>query len=67
MRDLPPPWNDKERYLCWMEMLWERHQKNAREERRTREVLDIFEDLGELSKRPVEAPRFPPYYFRGRS
>ncbi|MDP9457849.1 MAG: hypothetical protein M3Q60_19235 [Actinomycetota bacterium] len=61
MSGLPPPWNDKERHLRWMEMMWERHQTNAREERRTREVVEVFEGIAELSRRRVEAPHFPPW------
>jgi hypothetical protein len=61
VRDLPPPWNDKERHLRWMEMMWERHQTNAREEGRTREVIEVFEGIAELSRRRVEAPHFPPW------
>lgn len=56
-----PPEGEKERYVRWMEMMWERNQTSAREEMRTREVLDMFEDLAELSRRRVEAPRFPPW------
>jgi hypothetical protein len=53
--------SEKERYVRWMEVMWERNQTNAREERRKQEVLGIFEDLGELSRRRLEAPRFPPW------
>ncbi len=61
MRPWEPPGGEKERHLRWMEMMWERHQTNAREEGRTREVIDVFEGLAELSRRRVEAPRFPPW------
>jgi hypothetical protein len=60
MRGMSPPWDDKERHLRWMELLWDRHQISIREERRKEEVLDIFRHLAELSKRRVEAPHFPP-------
>ncbi len=60
MRGMPPPWDDKERHLRWMELLWDRHQISIREERRKEEVLDIFRHLAELSKRRVESPHFPP-------
>jgi hypothetical protein len=49
----------KERYLRWMEMLWERHQSLTREEKRKEEVLEIFETLCELAKRRVETPYLP--------
>ncbi len=49
----------KERHLRWMEMMWERHQSLAREEKRKEEVLEIFRTLDELAKRRVEAPHFP--------
>ena len=61
MRPWEPPEGGKERYLRWMEMLWERHQTNAREEGRTREVIDVLEGLAELSRRRVKPPRFPPW------
>jgi hypothetical protein len=59
VRGLPPPWNDKERHLRWMELLWDQHQISTREERRKEEVLDTFKHLVELSKRRLEAPHFP--------
>ncbi len=49
----------KERHLRWMEMMWERHQSLAREEKRKEEVLEIFETLSDLAKRRVETPYFP--------
>jgi hypothetical protein len=51
--------NDKERNLRWMEMGWEHHQSLAFEEKRKEEVLEIFKNIHELAKRPVETPRFP--------
>ncbi len=53
--------DNKERHLRWMEMMWERHQSMAREEKRKEEVLEIFETLRDLAKRRVEAPYFPPW------
>ncbi len=61
MRPWEPPGGEKERHLRWMELLWECHQTNAREEGRTREVIEVFEGIAELSRRRVEAPRFPPW------
>jgi hypothetical protein len=51
--------NDKERHLRWMEMGWEHYQSLAGEEKRKEEILEIFKELDELAKRPVEIPRFP--------
>jgi hypothetical protein len=49
----------KERHLRWMEMMWERHQSLTREEKRKEEVLEIFENLCDLSKYRVKTPYFP--------
>lgn len=48
--------DERERHLRWMEILWERYQSIAREEKRMEEILGIFEEITELSKRPIEAP-----------
>lgn len=53
--------DDKERYLRWLETMWELHSSISREEKRKREVLEIFEGLSEISGRRVEAPYFPPW------
>lgn len=58
--------NDKERYLRWLEAMWDVHKFDfygsmEREEKRTEEVLEIFKNLGELSKHRVQAPCFPPW------
>ena len=53
--------NDKERYLRWVEMLWEGHQSTTHEEKRKEEILEIFEALTELSKHRVEAPYLLPW------
>ncbi len=57
--------DDKEKYLRWLEEMWEVqkfdfHGNTEREEKRKEEVLEIFEDPGETSESRVEAPRFPP-------
>lgn len=53
--------DDKERYLRWLETMWELHSSISREEKRKKEILEIFEDLSEISRRRVEAPFFPPW------
>lgn len=51
--------DERERHLRWVEMMWERYNTIAREEKRKAEVLGIFESINELSKRPVEEPHLP--------
>jgi hypothetical protein len=58
--------NDAERYMRWLEEMWDVHKfdphgSTEREEKRKEEVLGIFEDLGEVAERRVEAPRFLPW------
>jgi hypothetical protein len=53
--------DDKEKYLRWLEMLWDLHEGITREEQRKEEVLEMFEGLGRLARNHVEAPRFPPW------
>ncbi len=62
------PTDDGERYMRWLEGMWETHKldlgyPNAgrREEERKEEVLRMLRGLGELSSGVVEAPRFPPW------
>ncbi len=55
--------DDKEKYLRWMEEMWniqkfDIHGSTEREEKRKEEVLEIFEGLAHLSKRRVEPPTF---------
>ncbi len=58
---LAAPEGEKDRYLRWMGMMWERNQTNARGEGRKQEALGVFEGLAELSRQRVEAPHFPPW------
>ena len=51
----------KEKYLRWLEEMWELHNGITREEKRKEEVLKIFEGLGEIARRRVEAPYFAPW------
>ncbi len=60
--------DDGERYMRWLEGMWETHKldlhyPNAeREEKRKEEVLRMLRGLGELAEelRAAEAPSFPP-------
>lgn len=57
---------DKEKYQRWLEEMWDVqkfdfHGNTEREEKRKEEILEVFEDLGEVAKRRAEAPRFPPW------
>lgn len=53
--------DDKEKYLRWLQTMWDLHNSINREEKRKEEVLEIFEDLSEIAGRRVEAPYFPPW------
>ncbi len=61
VRDLPGAMDDKEKYMRWMETMWELHKGIAREEERKEEVLEVFRNLSKLAKRRAEAPYFPPW------
>jgi hypothetical protein len=57
------PIDDKEKYLRWLEEMWEVQKldiygSTEREEKRKEEVLKIFEGLAHLSKHRLEAPTF---------
>lgn len=52
---------DKEKYLRWLQTMWDLHNNITREEKRKEEVLEIFEGLSEIAGRRVEAPYFPPW------
>ena len=59
--------DDGERYMRWLEGMWETHKldlhypSGEREEKRKEEVLRMLRGLGELSEElKAEAPRFPP-------
>ena len=59
--------DDKEPYMRWLERMWEVQQLDPRpdsdrEERRTEEILTMFEDLGELARRRrIEPPEPQPW------
>ena len=60
--------DDGERYMRWLEGMWETHKLDlgypnaGREEERTEEILRMLRGLGELSEQlgAAEAPSFPP-------
>jgi hypothetical protein len=57
--------DDNERYLRWLEYMWDVHKfdphgTTQREERRTEEILEMFNALGELSKSMLDPPESPP-------
>ncbi len=58
--------NDAERYMRWLEEMWDVHKFDPhggteREEKRKEQVLEMFRGLAHLSKRRVEPPNFPPW------
>lgn len=61
------PKSQEELYFLWLEERWDAHKldihysNGEREDKRAEEVLEMFKDLGELSKRGVELPQYPPW------
>jgi hypothetical protein len=53
--------DDKQKYMRWLETLWDLHNRISREEKRKEEVLEVFEGLARLSKQRVEAPYYLPW------
>ncbi len=58
--------DDKKRYLRWLEEMWDVQKfdlqgSTEREEKRKEEILEMFEGLGELAKRRVDAPSSAPW------
>ena len=51
--------HDKQKYMRWLETMWEIHNNISREEKRKAEVLEVFEGLARLSRRRVDAPYSP--------
>ena len=58
--------DDSERYMRWLERMWETHKLDlgytnaGREEERKEEILEMLRGLGELSEElGAEVPRFP--------
>ena len=51
--------------MRWLEEMWEVHKfdpygSTKREEKRKEEILEMLRELGELAKRRVRPPDFPP-------
>jgi hypothetical protein len=53
--------DDKEKYMRWLETMWDLHNRISREEKRKTEVLEVFEDLARLSRRRVVVSYSPPW------
>ena len=53
--------DDKQKYMRWLETVWDLHTNISREEKRKAEVLEVFEGLARLSRLRVEAPYSPPW------
>jgi hypothetical protein len=53
--------DDKQKYMRWLETMWDLHNRISREEKRKAEVLEVFEGLARLSRRRVEAPYYLPW------
>jgi hypothetical protein len=53
--------DDKQKYMRWLETMWDLYNRISREEKRKAEVLEVFEGLARLSRRRVEAPYYPPW------
>jgi hypothetical protein len=49
-------------YMRWLEKMWDMrvldHYPTEREEKRMEEIRGIFEELAEISDRPMEVPVF---------
>lgn len=58
--------DNKARYMRWLEEMWEVHKfdipgRTEREERKTEETLEMFEEIVELSEQQIDPPDFPPW------
>ena len=53
--------NDKQKYMRWLEEMWNLYNSISREEKRKEEVLKVFEGLAYLSRRHVDAPYSLPW------
>ncbi len=50
--------DDKEKYMRWLETMWDLHNRISREKKRKAEVLEVFENLC----LPLEAPHRRPAF-----
>ena len=61
------PKSQEELYLLWLEERWDAHKLDThysngeQEDKRTEDVVEMFKNLGELSKRGIETPKSPPW------
>ena len=58
--------NSKEKYMRWLEEMWDVHKfdihgRTQREEERKEEILQMFRKISELAQHHVEAPTFWPW------
>ena len=53
--------DDKQKYMRWLQQMWDLHNNISREEKRKDEVLKVFEGLAHLSRRRVEVSNSPPW------
>jgi hypothetical protein len=49
--------DEKERYLRWMETMWELHKGTTREEKRKEEILEVFKDTSANLLSSARRPR----------
>ena len=52
--------SDRERYMRWLEVEWERRVSTSREEQRTAGVLEALRAMAEESGRLAAAPEYEP-------
>jgi hypothetical protein len=58
--------NSKEKYMRWLEEMWDVHKfdihgRTQREEERKEEILQMFRKISELAQHHVETPPFWPW------
>ncbi len=52
--------SEKERYMRWIQVEWERRVSTSREEQRTAEVVESLRDMAEESGRLAGPPEYEP-------
>ena len=52
--------SEKERYMRWLQVEWERRISDSKEEQRTAALLETFRDLAEESGRLAEPAEYEP-------
>ena len=58
--------NSKEKYMRWLEEMWDVHKfdihgRTQREEERKEEILQMLRKISELAQHHVQTPRFWPW------